>query len=171
MYCHLRTEIFFCSLWLPLHLEWYLVCSWCSVNICLKNSESEVPQSCPTLCDLMDCSLPGSSVHRIFQARVLEWVAISFSRRSSRPRDWTQISHIVGRRFTTWAIREALNICFDEYKWPGFFNAFERWANFQINLHTFYITGWAWNDFSTWFDFLQALEKSQALKCKGKPTL
>ena len=42
-------------------------------------SESEVTQSCPTLCDPMDCSPPGSSVHRIFQARVLEWVAISFS--------------------------------------------------------------------------------------------
>ena len=41
--------------------------------------ESEVAQSCPTLRDPMDCSLPGSSVHRIFQARVLEWVAIAFS--------------------------------------------------------------------------------------------
>ena len=41
--------------------------------------ESEVAQSCPTLSDPMDCSLPGSSVHRIFQARVLEWVAIAFS--------------------------------------------------------------------------------------------
>ena len=55
------------------------------------------------LCDPMDCSLPGSSVHGIFQARILEWVAISFSRRSSRPRDWTRVSHIVGRRFTVWA--------------------------------------------------------------------
>ena len=51
----------------------------------------------------MDCSLPGSSVHGIFQARVLEWVAISFSRRSSQPRDWTRVSCIVGRRFTVWA--------------------------------------------------------------------
>ena len=42
-------------------------------------SESEVDQSCPTLSDPMDCSLPGSSVHGIFQARVLEWVAIAFS--------------------------------------------------------------------------------------------
>ena len=46
-------------------------------------SESEVTQSCPTLSDPMDCSLSGSSTHGIFQARVLEWVAISFSRRSS----------------------------------------------------------------------------------------
>ena len=57
--------------------------------------ESEVTQSCLTLCDLMDCSLPRSSVCGIFQARILEWVAISFSRRSSRPRDWNQVSHVV----------------------------------------------------------------------------
>ena len=47
-------------------------------------SESEVAQSCPTLSDLMDCSLPGSSVHGIFQARVLEWVAIAFSAVATR---------------------------------------------------------------------------------------
>ena len=50
-------------------------------------SESEVAQSCPTLCDPMACSLPGFSVHGIFQARILEWITIFFSRRSSRPRD------------------------------------------------------------------------------------
>jgi len=50
---------------------------------------SEVTQSCPTLCDPMDCSLLDSSVHAVFQARVLEWVAISFSKGSSQPRDWT----------------------------------------------------------------------------------
>ena len=49
---------------------------------CMKvKSESEVAQSCPTLCDPIDCSLPGSSVHRICQARVLQWVAIAFSSR------------------------------------------------------------------------------------------
>ena len=69
-------------------------------------SESEVAQSCPTLCNPMDCSLPGSSIHGIFQAWILEWVAISFSRRSSRPRDWTPVSHIIGRRFIVWATRE-----------------------------------------------------------------
>ena len=63
-------------------------------------SESEVAQSCPTLCDPMDCSLPGSSVHGIFQAIVLEWIAISFSRGYSQPRDWTRVSYIVDRRFT-----------------------------------------------------------------------
>ena len=64
----------------------------------MYESESEVAQLCPTLCNPMDCSLPDSSVHGIFQARVLEWVAISFSKGSSQPRDQTQVSHIVGRR-------------------------------------------------------------------------
>ena len=68
--------------------------------------KSEVVQSYLTLCDPMDCSLPGSSVHGIFQAIVLEWIAISLSRGSSRPRDWTQVSRIVDRRFTIWATRE-----------------------------------------------------------------
>ena len=68
--------------------------------------ESEVAQSCPTLQDPMDYILPGSSVHGIFQARVLEWVAISFSRGSSRCRDWTRVSCTAGRRFTLWATRE-----------------------------------------------------------------
>ena len=53
-------------------------------------------------------SLPGCSVHRIPQARILEWVAIPFSRGSSWPRDRTQVSHIAGGFFTVWAIREAL---------------------------------------------------------------
>ena len=65
---------------------------------------SEVAQSCPTLCDPIDCSLPGFSIHAILQARVLEWAVISFSKGSSQPRDQTRISHIVDRRFTVWAI-------------------------------------------------------------------
>ena len=56
------------------------------------NKESEVAQSCQTLCSPMDCSLPGFSVHGIFQARLLEWVAISFSRGSSWPRNRTLVS-------------------------------------------------------------------------------
>ena len=67
---------------------------------------NEVTQSCGTLGDPMDCSLPGSSIHGVFQTRVLEWGAISFSRGSSLPGDQTQVSHIVGRCFTLWATRE-----------------------------------------------------------------
>ena len=72
----------------------------------LPKRDSEVAQLCLTLWDSKDCSLPGSSVHGIFQARILEWVAISFSRGSSWARDWTQVSRIVGRRFTVWATGE-----------------------------------------------------------------
>ena len=63
---------------------------------------------CPTLCNPMNCSPPGSSIHGIVQARVLEWVAISFSRGSSQPRDQTRVSCTAGRFFTDWATREAL---------------------------------------------------------------
>ena len=74
----------------------------------LKKAEwmNEVAQSCPTLCDPVDCSLSGSSVHGIFQATVLEWIAISFSSGSSQPRDRTWVSCIVDRCFTVWATRE-----------------------------------------------------------------
>ena len=60
--------------------------------------KSEVAQSCLTLRNPMDCHLPDPSIHGIFQARILEWVAISFSRGSSLPRDRTQVSHIAGIR-------------------------------------------------------------------------
>ena len=94
--------------WCPLHLP--KACTACGLlsahhPFCLER-ESEVAQLCPTLWDPVDCSPPGPSVHGIFQARVLEWVAISFSRRSSWPRDRTRVSHIVGRCFTVWATRD-----------------------------------------------------------------
>ena len=56
-------------------------------------------QSCPTLCDPMDCSLPSSSIHRVLQARILEWVTVPCSRGSSRPRDGTRVSYVscIGR--------------------------------------------------------------------------
>ena len=98
-------SVYLCDTWCPLSLHifmkvhivramvfpvvMYRCTSW---TIKKAESESEVAQSCPTLCDPVDCSLPGSSVHGIFQARILEWVAISFSRGSSRPRDRTLVS-------------------------------------------------------------------------------
>ena len=69
-----------------------------------KIEKSEAAQSCLTLSEPMDCSLPGFSVHGVFQARILEWVAISFSRKFFQPRDWTRVSLIVGRHLTVWAI-------------------------------------------------------------------
>ena len=78
----------------------------------VEERRKKVVQSCPTLCDPMDCSLLGSSIHGIFQARILEWVAVSFSRGTSRPRDWTQVSITVARRFTIWATREVQGLNF-----------------------------------------------------------
>ena len=83
----MRNEYFPDKLW---QIEIWLI------KLC--ESESEVTQLCPSLCDPMDRSLQGSSLHGIFQARILEWVAISFSMRSSQPRDLTQVSLIVGRQ-------------------------------------------------------------------------
>ena len=67
----------------------------------------KVVQLCPNLWDPMGCSPPGSSIHGILQARMLKWVAISFSKRSFQPRDRTWVSRIAGRLFTVWATREA----------------------------------------------------------------
>ena len=67
----------------------------------------KVAQSCLTFCDPMDCTPPGSSILEVLQARILEWVAISFFRGSSWPRDQTPISCAAGRFFTVWATREA----------------------------------------------------------------
>ena len=84
-------------------------------GVCVCVWTCSVTQLYLTLCNPMDSSLPGSSIHGIFLARVLEWVAISFSRLSSWPRDWTWVSSIpcIGRQIlyhcTSW---EAL--CFDE---------------------------------------------------------
>ena len=69
-----------------------------------------VTQSCLTLCHPMDCSPAGPSDHGVLWARILEWVAISFSRGSSWFRDWTWVSCIAGRLLTTWAPREALRL-------------------------------------------------------------
>ena len=73
---------------------------WSNQDVLKQVSEVNITQSCLTLCDPMDYSLPGSSVHGILQARILEWVAVPFSRGSPQPRDQTQVSHIAGRFFT-----------------------------------------------------------------------
>ena len=72
------------------------------VNYLVNNT-----QSCPTLCNPVDCSPPGSSFHGILQARILEWEAIAFSRGSSPSWNRTRISCIAGRFFTVCATREA----------------------------------------------------------------
>ena len=69
-----------------------------------------VTQLCPAFWNSMDCSPPGSSVHGILQGRILEWVAIPFSRGSSQPRDWTHVSWITGRFFSVWEYASHLYI-------------------------------------------------------------
>ena len=100
----------------------------------------EVFQSYLTLCNPMDCSLPGFSVHGISQARVMEWVCISFSIESSRTRNWALVSHIAGRFFTVWATR-----VFTFPSWPAFrfLRRQIRWSYISISLRIFLNLLWS----------------------------
>ena len=90
-----------CLICIPVGTNWMrgMSCVRTVHKVLVEVKWSEVTQSCLTLCDPVDCSPQGSSVHGIFQAIVLEWIAISFSSGSSQPRDGTHVSHIVGRCF------------------------------------------------------------------------
>ena len=90
-----------------------------SVCACVK-----VTQLCLTLCNPMDCSLPGASVCGILQARILESVAIPFSRGSSQPRDRSQVSRTAGGFFTIWATREAQCRAVVRIKWDNLHSTF-----------------------------------------------
>ena len=90
-----------------LNICWHLVFVYLPRQVCAV--PCLVAQVCPTLYDPMYCSLLGSSVHEILQARILEWVAMPSFSESSQPRDQTQVSHIAGDFFTNWATREALD--------------------------------------------------------------
>ena len=79
---------------------------WISLRNTRVKGEVSVAHSCPTLCNAMDCSPPGSSVHGILSGSILEWVAIPFSRGSAWHRDRTRVSCIAGRFFTIWVTRE-----------------------------------------------------------------
>ena len=87
---------------LPIDSVW----RWGSLMFSCEMKWKSLAQSYLILCNPTDCSPPGSSVHGILQARILAWVAIPFSRGSSQPRDWTQVSCIAGRFFTIWTTRE-----------------------------------------------------------------
>ena len=89
-------------------------------DIVLQDKTVLVSHSCPILCNHMDCSPLGSSVHVILQARIQEWVAIPFSRGSFQPRDRTQVSHIVGRCFLP---SEPPGKSYIGYKTSSFFSA------------------------------------------------
>ena len=123
------------------------LCTFCLYRfICYRffSYKSGVTQSCLTLCDPLDCSLTGSSVHGIFQARVLEWVAISFFRGSFWPRDRTWVSCIVGRHFTIWATGEDM----ESYNiWPfvtGFFSLSIRVSRLSVLYHVSVLYSFLW---------------------------
>ena len=97
----------------------------------------------PTLCESKDCSWPGSSVHGILQAEVLEWVAIPFSRGSSHPRGQTQVSCIVGRFFTFWTTKEALFVIYRALL--KFFQYYKFYGLFFNNLSCIKYYGKIWN--------------------------
>ena len=111
---------------------------------------SEVTQSCPTLCDPVEPT--RLSIHGILQARILEWVAISFSRGSSWPRDQTWVSRIGGRCFNLWAIREAGGLSTYNYLEIPIIYGFDSFFLFQIEN---YNRGWKNKGFNkinySWF--------------------
>ena len=118
-------HMFLIAEWHYQKLSFYLcvVCVCVCVCVCA--------QLCPTLCDLLDCRFSGSSVHGIFQAKILEWVTTSSSRRSSQPRDWTHVSCIsfIGRQILYhWATWEVPSFIYYSNRhlttlvtWPFFF--------------------------------------------------
>ena len=101
---------------------------WYDLLVCAR--VHAVSQSCPTLCDPMDCSLPGSCIHGMLQARILEWVTISYSRGSSPPRDRTCVPYIAGVFFTAeppgkpWKIRTLTTRAFVGLFHPGVSSSF-----------------------------------------------
>ena len=98
-----RCGCYFCGLSFPdlitwdLRQWWYLQFVVSFPLLLIISCFLLVAQLCPTLCHPTDCSPPGSSLHGILQARILGWIAAPFSRGSSQPRDWTQVSCIAGR--------------------------------------------------------------------------
>ena len=115
--CHFLLQEIFPIQGSNLH---FLHCRWmiCSLSHQGRfNLKVQVAQSCPALCNPMDYA-----VHGVLQARILVWAAFSFSRASSQPRDWTQVSCIASGFFTSWATREALNVKnrskYKKARWP-----------------------------------------------------
>ena len=99
-------------------------------------------QSCPTLCNPLDCSPPGSSVHAILQARILEWVSMPFSRGSSQPRDQTHLSYVscIGR----WVLNHQRHLGSPKNKilrviWSHYKQLCQRW-NCSLIIYSIYLS-------------------------------
>ena len=120
-------------------------------KLCVK-VKVKIVQSCATLCDPMD-----DTIHGILQARIPEWVAFPFSRGSSQPRKWTQVFHIAGRFFTSWATREA------PYKPP----CLPTWTLILLSSHLWLHLSFifkTWNHFSGFGLWVQ-LKSASAMFC------
>ena len=120
--------------WQKCHLTLTEILETHSTNIISTRYHYVCMFSCIQLCYPMDCSLPGASVHGIFQARTLEWFAFPFSRGSSWPRNQTQFSCIAGGFFTLWATRETpdntMQVCL--MKWLYYFVPINSKGEFQL---------------------------------------
>ena len=106
-----------------------------------RKKETEIAQSCQTLCDPMDCSLPGFSVHGIFQARVLSRLPFPSPGNLPNPGIEHQVSHIAGRRFTLWATREAPTIAVSYFRHVSF--SFPC-SLLRTYIHFWSCTVWSW---------------------------
>ena len=107
----------------------------------LEHALGWVAQLCPAVCNPMDCSPPGSSVHGILQAKILKWVAMSSSRGPYQPRDWTHISHIADRFFTNWATLWECHMDFGTLKKKERENCF--FSSVQLLSHVrLFVTPW-----------------------------
>ena len=93
-FCH-RWTTCYCTCYLFFLLNWRIIASHCCAGFCCTTT-CTLPhvQWCPTLWDSINCSQPGFSVHGIFEARILERVAIFYTKASSRPRNWTHVSYV-----------------------------------------------------------------------------
>ena len=127
--------------------------------------KANIAQLCPTLCDPMDYT-----IHGILQGRILEWVAIPFPGGSSQPRDWTQVSHIAGRFFTSWATREAQGAWWADWK--------SKHCHFEVSSSLILCNKWtnSWSDCDVrWkVDFIQWLAMTNSVAelrrcCKALP--
>ena len=132
--------------WFPLELTGFISLQSKGLSRVLSSTkrDAQLFQSCPTLWDSMDCSPPGSNVHGILQARILDWVPMSFSRGSSLPGEWTCISCvscIAGRFFTHWVTCEA-----------------QKKGYWSVILFSCYCIAWFW--YQGYTDLRKLVEKS-----------
>ena len=109
--CHALLQGIFPSQGSNLHLLCLLHCRWILYCWALSFFPCNLLSHVRLFCDPMDCSLPDSSVHGVLQARILEWVAVPFSRGSSPPRNRTRVSCTAGGFFTVWAIGSQFKAC------------------------------------------------------------